>query len=139
MKEIFLAALIAVSALEVEAGEYNWTVKRVIDGDTIVMQEKFFPSEIGNIYVRLKGIDTPEKGRFAKCDQEKLMSMAATAFLTKHVYAGTKVVVKNVEKDKYGGRVVADVYVDQENLGDIMIREGFAKPYDGGKKDSWCD
>lgn len=34
-------------------------------------------------------------------------------------------------------RIVADVIVDDENLGDILVKSGFAKYYDGGKKDPW--
>ncbi len=34
-------------------------------------------------------------------------------------------------------RLLAEVYADDRNVGNILIKNGLAKPYDGGKKDMW--
>lgn len=34
-------------------------------------------------------------------------------------------------------RIVAEVRVDGQNLGQLLIEKGLAKPYDGGKKQKW--
>ena len=38
------------------------------------------PPELARLHVRLRGVDTPEKGRRAKCDAERRAGRAATAF-----------------------------------------------------------
>ena len=47
--------------------------------------------------------------------------------------------MRNLERGKYF-RIVADVYVDGENLADILIDAGMAVRYGGGKKTfKWCE
>jgi endonuclease YncB( thermonuclease family) len=36
-------------------------------------------------------------------------------------------------------RIVADVFVDGQDLGQELTQKGLAKPYEGGKKRSGCD
>ena len=46
--------------------------------------------------------------------------------------------MRNLERGKYF-RIVADVYVDGEDLGGLLVEAGAAVRYDGGKKTtSWC-
>ena len=45
--------------------------------------------------------------------------------------------VGNPNPDKYAGRMVADVFDGDVSVVDYMIREGHAKPYDGGTKPAW--
>ena len=50
---------------------------------------------------------------------------------------GAKVIeLKNMKRGKYF-RIVAEVWVDGQNLGQLLIENGLAKPYDGGKKLKW--
>jgi len=44
--------------------------------------------------------------------------------------------LRNIKRGKYF-RIVADVYIDGQCLADILIKNGLAKPYDGGKKPQW--
>ena len=39
--------------------------------------------------------------------------------------------------DKYG-RGLARMFVNGTDVGKILISEGLARPYDGGKRQSWC-
>ena len=40
--------------------------------------------------------------------------------------------------DKYGGRVLGDLYLDTgESVSDILIHGGWARPYHGEKKKGW--
>ena len=49
-----------------------------------------------------------------------------------------QITLKNMERGKYF-RIAADVYVDGESLGDMLIEAGVAIKYDGGKKThKWC-
>ena len=38
-----------------------------------------------------------------------------------------------LERDKYG-RLLGDLYVEGRSVGDILVEEGLACPYDGGTK-----
>ncbi|MCJ7765924.1 MAG: thermonuclease family protein [Thiovulaceae bacterium] len=43
-----------------------------------------------------------------------------------------------MKREKYF-RILADVYVDGEALGEMLIYNGLAVPYDGGHKGKeWC-
>ncbi len=46
--------------------------------------------------------------------------------------------IKNVKHGKYAGRVVADVLVGGEKLSDMLIAEGLGRPYEGGRREGWC-
>ena len=46
-----------------ESGVYRWPIVKVIDGDTIKVDARGdFPPELATLNVRLRGVDTPEKG-----------------------------------------------------------------------------
>ena len=46
--------------------------------------------------------------------------------------------ITNVKHGKYAGRVVADVLVGGKKLSDMLIAEGLGRPYEGGRRESWC-
>jgi endonuclease YncB( thermonuclease family) len=50
------------------------------------------------------------------------------------------VVLRNVEGDKYFGRVDADVTTSPDglDLSEAMLRSGLARPYAGEKRTDWC-
>ena len=53
---------------------------------------------------------------------------------------GTIIELKNIKDDKYLGRIDANVILpDGRDVGDILIKEQLARPYNGGKRHSWCN
>ena len=111
----------------------NFSVLKVLDGDTIVINIPNIPDVFGKeISVRIKGIDTPEKR--TKNPREKELAFKAKARLESLMKG--KIELKNVDRDKYF-RLLADVYVDGQSVAEILIREGHARPYGGGKKEKW--
>ena len=44
-----------------------------------------------------------------------------------------------VKHDKFGGRLLGNIYIDGVSLADILIKAGLAREYHGEKKKSWCD
>lgn len=136
--KIVLACLLAASSVGFAASHtYTWQVQKVIDGDTVVVNAQFYPPELGNIHIRLKGVDTPEHGAKAKCDKERALADKAAEFTTKAVL-NRYIEVSNVKVDKYGNRVVGNISVDGNQLASQLIAAGLAKPYNGGTKQSWC-
>ena len=121
-----------------EPGVYRWPVVKVIDGNTLKVDARGdFPPELATLNVRLRGVDTPEKGGRAKCEAERRAGRAATAF-TAAAVAGGAATFRNLAWGKYGGRVLADVSVAGRSLADRLIIEGHGRAYDGGKRKPWC-
>ncbi len=110
-------------------------VVRVYDGDTITVNIAGFPDIIGEeIGIRVLGVDTPEirdKNQMIK-EFAKYVRDCVKDFLK----GSNKIFLCDMKRDKYF-RIVADVIVDNESLGVKLIEAGFAKPYDGGKKNQW--
>lgn len=107
-------------------------VVKVYDGDTITLATILFDVAY-RFSVRLNGIDTPEiKGGSAR---EKELAILARDELSKRIL-NKIVTLKNVTTEKYG-RVLADVYLDDECINEWMIKLGHAKSYDGGRKEAF--
>lgn len=74
-----LGAALIVASAPCAAADYAWPVVKVIDGDTVrVDASANMPPELASIAVRLRDVDTPEKGRWAKCEAEKQAAAAST-------------------------------------------------------------
>lgn len=134
------AALLVLLAAPAHAGDYLWPVVRVVDGDTVAVDASAdMPPELADLKVRLLGVDTPEKGGRAKCDSERAAGQAATAFTTAMVESAETVIVRDPKWGKWGGRVIADLILDGRSLSQLLIAIGHGRPYDGGKRRSWCE
>lgn len=115
-------------------------VLTVKDGDTMAVAVEVWPDVVATTNVRVRGIDTPEKGWRAKCTTEANLSIQASNRAHQLVEQnGGVVYLADIQHGKYAGRVVATVYLaDGVNLAGVLVNEGLAVPYDGGKKPSWC-
>lgn len=100
----------------------------VIDGDTIGVGEERY---------RLMGFDTPETKR-AGCAEEQALGKQATRRLRALIDDARAVTLKvQPKRDRYN-RYLAHAYVFDQNVADILISEGLARPYSGGKRMPWC-
>lgn len=133
----WLAALL-ISATPSLATPYEIT--RVIDGDTVEIAVDFLPSPLPpRLSIRVMGIDTPEKAPRAQCDSEAALAKKASAFTKDAVANALEVDVVILKWDKYGGRVLGEVYLDHQSLAQSLISAGLARPYKGEAKQSWCE
>lgn len=112
-------------------------VTSIYDADTFTVNIEGYPPVVGErIPIRLLGVDTPEiKG---KCESEKVKARQAKQFTVQAIRSAKTIELRNIERGKYF-RILADVYVDGENLADGLIKSGHARAYDGGKRSGWCD
>jgi endonuclease YncB( thermonuclease family) len=109
-------------------------VIKVYDGDTITIASKL-PYDSSPLYrfpVRLNGIDAPEIKGSGVSDEEKEVAKIVRDFVS-NLVLNKFVKLTNVQNEKYG-RVLADVYIDDIHLNDLLIRERYAVKYDGGTK-----
>ena len=122
---------------------YNFRVtkiNRVIDGDTIDVTLDLGFSLTKKERVRIAGVDTPEKR--TRNLEEKALGIDATNWLKdkiKDTLTGDNELTIRTELvggvGKYG-RLLGWLYVGDDvlSLNEQMITEGYAWPYDGGKK-----
>lgn len=116
-------------------GNQDVSLIYVHDGDTLAVNVPTWPKIIGsNVLVRIKGIDAAEL--HGKCQAEKDIAAQAKQFVINALYMGT-IELRNIQRDKYF-RLLADVYVNGENLADKIVSAGLANPYNGGSRHTWC-
>lgn len=139
MGRLIVGMLLLVS-LNTHANPYDWKVLRAVDGDTVEFEAKFLPTELGDkLKLRVLGVDTPEKAPRAKCESEAQKGAAASEFTKKTIANAKKVQIEIKEWDKFGGRVLGDVIIDNVRLSEMLIKNNLARPYHGEAKQSWCN
>lgn len=118
-------------------GEYVVVVESVYDGDTFRINLQGLPAELNPVKVRVRGVDSPERGA-PRCPAERQGAERARAFA--EATLGNRVVISDLEWDKYGGRIDADVLVgpDRRSFAMLLIQSGNARPYTGGQRQGWC-
>jgi len=137
---LFLCLFLPVSAKTPQGVMYDAQILRVSDGDTIVIAAPFLPAPLKpELAVRIYGVDTPEKGFRAKCPQEDERGKLASKFTTNLVAKSVKRQVVLYDWDKFGGRVLGDIILDNQSLRGLLIANGFAREYFGEAKQSWCN
>ena len=134
-----LALAASLLAAPLSAADYSWPVVRVVDGDTVKVDASAdLPPELASLSVRLRGVDTPEKGRRARCEAERQAGRAATAFTREAIESAGSIIVRDPAWGKWGGRVVADLVLDGQPLSSALIEAGHGRTYGGGRRGSWC-
>lgn len=140
MKKILLFASALLIPSVAYANPYDYKVLRVIDGDTVVVEAPWVPVELKQeISIRILGIDTPEKGGRAACPAEAELGAKATEFAKATIKPGQVIQVNLVQWDKFGGRVNGTISVNGQDFAQMQIEKGLARPYQGEKKQSWCN
>lgn len=135
IKILLTLILLSISS---NAYAYEWEILRVVDGDTLEIKNECFPKEL-KLSVRVNSVDTPEKGSIAKCDKEAKLAEQASKFTKQFVGKNKKATFRNIKWDKYGGRLLADVEINGKSLADELVKNNYARSYDGKKKGSWCE
>ena len=92
------------------------------DGDTCYVTAPTLPEPLQKMSVRILGIDTPEIR--ADCESEKKLALKARELANKLFSTAEKIEFANLKWDKYGGRVLVDVYLDGKSYKDEIINSG---------------
>ncbi len=102
---------------------------RVVDGDTFVYRETKY-----RLVAMTRGVDTPETN--IPCQRER--GIAAKQRFGQLLSQGRLMLRARARgPDKYG-RKLAALLVDGRDVGEVLISEGHAMAYDGGKRKDWC-
>ncbi len=124
----------AATAAEVTPGPVDARVVHVIDGDTMTVDAEPWPGLTARTKIRVDGVDTPEIE--GKCRAEIDLAVRARDFVRSTV--GATVQLTNIRPGKYVGRIIADVWVNEQKLSDLLIAEKLGRPYHGGRRRGWC-
>ena len=100
----------------------------VIDGDTI---------DVAGVRYRLIGFDTPET-YFAKCAHEREIGLEATNRLRHSLSQAQVIEMAEIARSDRYNRKLGRLFVDGEDVADIMVMERLARRYDGGVSAEWC-
>lgn len=114
---------------------YTYKIKeiiRVVDGDTVDVLIDLGFGITKKERVRIAGIDAPETR--TKDLEEKRFGYEAKSFLESYLTEDL-IIIKTEKEGKYG-RILGWLYVNdlKTSVNDLMIKEGYAWVYDGGKK-----
>jgi len=101
----------------------------VYDGDTITVAG-YYNMDVYKFKVRINGIDTPEM-RTHDLNEKEIALISRDVLCSK--IDNKWIMLENISYDKYG-RILADVYLNQENISDYLIEKRLAVKYDGGTK-----
>jgi micrococcal nuclease len=126
-------------------------VVRIIDGDTIHIVIEYEGKPI-RLVCRLHGIDTPELSKspdIAKRARNRLAQLITDIGIDIDDFIDTKTINERIDgnnklihvefmgKEKYGRELVRLNLDDSKSVNDILVNEGYAHLYDGGKKQEW--
>ena len=113
--------------------EYNCTIDRVVDGDTVDVTIDLGFKIFHKARVRMYGIDTPES-RTRDLD-EKARGILSKSFLQDALVQSNKVIIKT-QKDAKGkfGRILGELYVNDININQLMVDKYLAVAYTGQSK-----
>jgi len=142
MKKSMLFVLLLAISFSVSAKSKNYgnvvvsEVRSIYDADTFRASIEGWPDIIGkSMSIRVNGIDAAEMR--GKCQKEKDMARAAKQATVAMLREAKKIELRNMKRGKYF-RIIADVYVDGKNLGEVLVNQGMARKYSGGKREGWC-
>ena len=110
--------------------EYKATVKRVIDGDSLVLDiDLGFHIVMNETKIRLYGLDTPEMN--SDDPLLRLQAVLATRYLFDNLPVGSKVVIKTIldKREKYGRLLATIITEDGFNINEGLLNNKLAISY----------
>ena len=113
--------------------EYECTIRRVVDGDTVDLDVSLgFGVWRCNERIRLYGIDTPEcRTRDA---EEKAAGLVAKKFVEDALHVGGTYTLTTREKGKFGRYLGVIMLSDRTSVNAALVSENLAVPYHGQSK-----
>ena len=136
MRKVIFCSFVAMFLCPWRAYAVPAIVDYIIDGDTFAAGV-FLGDDIKiTVRVRIINIDTPEIN--GECDSEIKMAAAAKDRLSALIPVGTTIDLSEIKDDKYLGRIDARVKLNDIDIGETLIKEKFARRYNGKKRESWC-
>ena len=114
---------------------YNCKLVKIVEGDTIDVDiDLGFGVCLKKQRIRLEGINAPESR--TRDMAEKKLGLLAKSRLSA-ILMSDFVVKTTLDKKGKFGRIIGTPYVGDTNVCELLVTEGHARVYDGGKRESW--
>lgn len=113
------------------------TALSAVDGDTIKCDGQNMRL-LGPGIPFKSGVDAPET-RNAQCPKERLLGIQAKLRLEELLNSPRLQIEDSGEKDRYGRPLVWVRLGNGRTAGEILIFEGYARPWRAGKTIDWCN
>jgi len=110
---------------------------RIVDGDTIKCDGQHMRL-LGDGEPFVSGVDAPETGSQAKCEQEKMLGQAAKKRLQQLIKTPGLRIENSQSVDRSGRPLVRLRLPDGRTAETIMIQEGYAVVWTPGYERIWC-
>ena len=136
-KNIFIGLLATLFMMNIAVAEIvvkPTEITKIYDGDSFKAVFEVWPNVMVKSSIRILYLDTPELR--GKCEAEKKLAIEARKFTEEELRGDVRVTV--VKNGKFGGRVLAHVTTNGEDLATKLIEAGLGRHYDGGKRNGWC-
>ncbi len=111
---------------------YNAKCLRVVDGDTIDAHVDLGFDTWKKVRIRFRGINTPESR--TRDLEEKKRGLAAKDFVVEALKKNDNMFVLNSYGVGKFGRCLGELIIEDVNLNKLLITEGHAVEYSGGKR-----
>ena len=112
--------------------KYNAKLDRVVDGDTVDATVDLGFDTWKFIRIRLVGINTPESR--TRDLEEKVRGLAAKDFVVDMFEKHNNIFILESQGVGKYGRCLGNIFFGDQNLNDLLITEGHAVAYYGGKR-----
>ena len=112
-------------------------IEEIYDGDTVKIIILFGETPV-RFSLRILGIDAPEiKNGEGRLPEEHKAAIKVRDYMRSLFPTNiAKICIR--DWDKYGGRVLGELFLETgENVAEILIHGGWARPYHGEKKKPW--
>ncbi len=112
-------------------------IEEIYDGDTVKIIVLFGDTPV-RFSLRILGIDTPEiKHAEGRLPEENKAAIKVRDYM-RSLFPKSIAKICIRDWDKYGGRVLGELFLETgENVAEILIHGGWARPYHGEKKKAW--
>jgi len=112
-------------------------IEEIYDGDTVKIIVLFGDVPV-RLSLRILGIDTPEiKHGEGRLPEEHVSAIKVRDYM-RSLFPKSIAKICIRDWDKYGGRVLGELFLETgENVAEILIHGGWARPYRGEKKRPW--
>lgn len=100
----------------------------VVDGDSVAIEGQEW---------RLIGLDAPETAR-ANCEGERRAGLFAARRLAALIGSGAAIVMHPTGTRDRHRRPLGRLEIGGADVAATLIEEGYARPYNGGRRKGWC-
>ena len=145
MKKLLLILLLLPQIAFAQTDKMKVLYARVVDGDTLHIDDISVPKDFQPKSFRVYGIDTPETHKNkAKCKKEIELGLKAKEFTEKFIkFSPDNFIfiefIDTPKKDPYGRPIIEVLNNKGQSLSNELIKAGLAVEYYGEKKSKdWC-